>query len=93
MAKQSDLHSSPNIIRIIKSRVMRWVGYEARMGETSIQVFCWENLRERGQLENPGVDGRIILKLNYKSDGGTAWIFSPASRDSSVGVATRLRAG
>jgi hypothetical protein len=22
--------------------------------------FCWENLRERSHLENPGVDGRII---------------------------------
>jgi hypothetical protein len=28
-----DLYSSPNIIRIIKSRRMRWSGYVARMGE------------------------------------------------------------
>jgi hypothetical protein len=28
-----DLYSSPGIIRIIKSRRMRWVGYAARMGE------------------------------------------------------------
>jgi hypothetical protein len=28
-----DLYSSPNIIRIIKSRRMRWVGHVARMGE------------------------------------------------------------
>jgi hypothetical protein len=28
-----DLHSSPGIIRIIKSRRMRWVGHVARMGE------------------------------------------------------------
>jgi hypothetical protein len=27
------LHSSPSIIRIIKSRRMRWVGHVARMGE------------------------------------------------------------
>jgi hypothetical protein len=27
-----DLHSSPSIIRIIKSRRMRWVGHVARMG-------------------------------------------------------------
>ena len=87
MTEQCDLHSSPNFIRVIKSR-MRWVGHEARMGkETSIQVFWWLNLRERGQLEDPNVDGRIILKCNCKSDGGTTWIFS---RDSSVGVATRL---
>jgi hypothetical protein len=29
-----DLYSSPNIIRIIKSRRMRWAGHVARMGET-----------------------------------------------------------
>jgi hypothetical protein len=29
-----DLYSSPSIIRIIKSRRMRWAGYVARMGET-----------------------------------------------------------
>jgi hypothetical protein len=28
-----DLYSSPNIIRIIKSRMIRWVGNVARMGE------------------------------------------------------------
>jgi hypothetical protein len=27
------LYSSPSIIRIIKSRRMRWAGHEARMGE------------------------------------------------------------
>ena len=29
----SDLYSSPNIVRWIKSRRMRWAGYVARMGE------------------------------------------------------------
>jgi len=29
----SDLYSSPNIVRVIKSRRMRWVGHVARMGE------------------------------------------------------------
>jgi hypothetical protein len=28
----NDLYSSPNIIRMIKSRRMRWVGHVARMG-------------------------------------------------------------
>jgi hypothetical protein len=28
-----DLYSSPNIIRIIKSKRMRWAGHVARMGE------------------------------------------------------------
>jgi acyl-coenzyme A synthetase/AMP-(fatty) acid ligase len=29
----NDLFSSPNIIRMIKSRRMRWTGHVARMGE------------------------------------------------------------
>jgi hypothetical protein len=29
----NDLYSSPNIIRVIKSRKMRWAGHVARMGE------------------------------------------------------------
>ena len=31
----NDLYSSPNILRVIKSRRMRWVGHVARMGEES----------------------------------------------------------
>jgi hypothetical protein len=30
------LYSSPNIIRVIKSRRMRWVGHVARMGEEEV---------------------------------------------------------
>ena len=29
----NDLYSSPNIVRMIKSRRMRWAGHVARMGE------------------------------------------------------------
>ena len=29
----NDLYSSPNIVRVIKWRRMRWAGYVARMGE------------------------------------------------------------
>ena len=29
----NDLYSSPNIVRVVKSRRMRWAGYVARMGE------------------------------------------------------------
>jgi len=29
----NDLHSSPNIVRVIKSRIMRWAGHVARMGD------------------------------------------------------------
>jgi len=29
----NDLYSSPNIVRVIKSRTMRWAGHVARMGK------------------------------------------------------------
>ena len=29
----NDLYSSPNTVRVIKSRRMRWAGHVARMGE------------------------------------------------------------
>jgi len=32
-AELNDLYSSLNIIRVIKSRIMRWAGRLARMGE------------------------------------------------------------
>jgi hypothetical protein len=39
----NDLYSSPNIIRVIKSRIMRWAGHVARMGEKRcIQDFGGE---------------------------------------------------
>jgi hypothetical protein len=33
--ERRDLYSRPNIIRVIKSRRMRWAGHIARMGEKS----------------------------------------------------------
>jgi hypothetical protein len=32
----TDLYSSPNIVRVIKSRRMRWAGHVARMGEEMV---------------------------------------------------------
>ena len=31
----NDLYCSPNIVRVIKSRSLRWAGHVARMGERS----------------------------------------------------------
>ena len=54
--------SSPDIVRVIKSRRMRWVGHVARMGEERGYIGSWwGNRRERGHWGDLGVDGWIIL--------------------------------
>jgi hypothetical protein len=35
------LYSSPSIIRMIKSRKMKWVGYVARMGRRGMHIGYW----------------------------------------------------
>jgi len=49
----NDLYSSPNIVRVTKSRRMRWVGYVARMGEERVYIGSWwGNRRERDHWED-----------------------------------------
>ena len=55
--KLNDLYCSPNIVRVIKSRRMRWDVHVARMGE---ERGCG-NRRERDHWGDLGVDGLIIL--------------------------------
>jgi hypothetical protein len=42
-----NVYSSPNIIRMIKSRRIRWEGHVERMGEKSNAGYCWKSQRER----------------------------------------------
>jgi len=59
----NDLYPSPNIVRVIKSRRMRRSVHVARMGERrAIYRFLVEKPEGKGQLEDPSVDGRIILR-------------------------------
>jgi hypothetical protein len=54
------LYSSPNIIRQIKSRKMRWVGYiYGTHGRGMCTRFLWKSQKERDHLEEQGVDGRM----------------------------------
>ena len=58
----NDLYSSPNIVRVIRSRRMRWVGHVARMGEERAGIGSWwGNRREGDHWGDLGVDGWIIL--------------------------------
>jgi len=59
----NDLYSSPNIVRVINSRRMRWAGHVrvwVRRGGRI--VSWWGNRRERDHWGDQGIEGRIILR-------------------------------
>jgi hypothetical protein len=54
------------------------------MGRREVYTgFWWRNLRERDHLEDPGVDGRIIIKKNLREVGlrDMDWIELAQDRD------------
>ena len=59
----NDLYSLPNIVRVVKSRRMRWAGHVAPMGEDRgvhrVLVGKPEGMSHWGDQD---VDGRIILR-------------------------------
>jgi hypothetical protein len=42
----------------------------------SVYRFWWGNLRERGRLEDLGVDGSVMLRLIFRKWDVEAWIGS-----------------
>jgi hypothetical protein len=66
-----DLYSPPDIIRVIKSRRMKWAGHVARLGERrGVYRFWLGDLRERDHMEDQDIDGRTILRwIFWRWDG------------------------
>jgi hypothetical protein len=45
----NDVYSLPDIVRVVKSRRMRWAGHVARMGRIEVCTGCWGgSLRKKG---------------------------------------------
>jgi hypothetical protein len=78
------LYSSPNIIRMIKSRRMRWTGHVARMGKKRnayrLLVGKPEGKRSLGRPRRRWVDN-IKRYLREREWDGADWIDLAQDRD------------
>jgi hypothetical protein len=66
------LYSSPNIIRVIKSRILRWAGHVVRMGRSACRVFVGKPEGRRTPVR-PSIDRKIILKCMLENWNRWAW--------------------
>jgi hypothetical protein len=64
------LYASPNIVRVIKSRRMRWAGHVARTGKRGVYRVLVGKPERKRHLEDLGIDRKIILKLIFKKRRG-----------------------
>jgi hypothetical protein len=73
----NDKYSSPNVVRVIKSRRMRWAGHVAgimeRRGVYSVLVGKSEGKRPRGRRSCRWEDN-IKMDLQEVGCGGMDWI-------------------
>jgi len=80
----NDLYSSPNIVRVIKSRRMRWAGHVACMGEERVCIGFWlgkpEGKRPLGRPSCRRVDN-IRVDLQEVGFGCMDWIGLAQNRD------------
>jgi hypothetical protein len=65
--KTHNLYSSPSIIRMIKSRRLRWAGHVARMGREGMCVRdWWESRKEGDHWEDKDIGEWTILKWIFE---------------------------
>jgi len=80
----NDFYSSPNIVRVIKSRRTRWAGHVARMGEERevyrVLLGKPEGMRPLGRPRPRGVDN-IKMYLQEVGCGYMDWIRLTQDRD------------
>jgi hypothetical protein len=59
----NNMYPLPSIVRVVKSRRMRWVGHVARIGEKrGVHRVLVGKPEGKRPLGDPDVDGKIILR-------------------------------
>ena len=80
----NDLYCSPNIVRVIKSRRMRWAGHVAHMGERRAIYRVWvgkpEGKRPLGRPRH-GWEDNIKVDLQEVGCGSMDWVELAQDRD------------
>ena len=76
----NDLHSSPDIVRVVKSKIMRWVGHIARMVERRgvYRDLMWKP-DERSPLGRPSrrLEDNIKMDLGFGGLEVACWPLVP----------------
>jgi hypothetical protein len=74
MDKLNNLYCLPNIMRVIKSRKVRWAGHVAHVGRREVYTRFWRRkLKERDHLEDLILEGSVIFICIFKKWDGVAW--------------------
>jgi len=90
----SDLYSLLNIVRVVKSRRMRWAGHVARMGEGRdvhrVLIGKPEGKRPLGRPRRRWEDN---IKMDFQEVGGSCgdWMELAQDRDSWLALVSAVR--
>jgi hypothetical protein len=90
----NDLYSLPNIVRVVKSRRMKWAGNVARMGEDrGVQRVLVGNPEGKRPLGRPRRrwEDNINMDLQEVGEGRGDWMELAQDRDRWRALAGRLR--
>jgi hypothetical protein len=68
-----DLYSSPNIVRMEKSRGMIWAGHIARLGRGGVYRVLKGNPEGKRPLGRTGLDWRIIVRWIFRKWDVVVW--------------------
>ena len=92
--KLTDLYSLPNIVRVVKSRRMRWAGHVARMGEVrGVHRFLVGKPEGKRPLGRPRRGWEDNIKMDLQEVGGSCvdWMDLAQDRDRWLALVGRVR--